>query len=254
MGHENHHSIEAEKDARFARDRALIRRIRKAGGYQKWVARSEGTRSAAFPEKVSSLFCMDDRVVETGTNGVYSAGSGILIKDNGKKREAFIAEMRNAGVTEITTHEGCGAVALYAKREGKTPEEAQEDARAWAKELAAELHGGYRGELPVSPEFHIAQVLYYDMTGRFNPGNAPTLFPPGFVVSRKYMPAYDAKAQTEVGIAIAKGDHGYGNRFGLFKDRFAIVVVAENKKQLALGKVEVRKKAGVSVSVDGFIA
>ena len=248
MAHEAMHSHENEKDITWKAGRDHLNRIKDGGGFQSGMSHDKH----AFPEKVHSLCCMDERVVSERNDSVYSAGSGILIKDNPKKRAAFVGELKKAGVKNVTTHEGCGAVSLYAKQKNISVEEAQVEARQWAKDLSKELGGAYEGELTVSPQdYHVAQVAYYDFTGRFNPSMTGD-YPAGFVISRKYMPAEDATAQTSVGVGIAKGDHGYGKRFDK-KTPFTIVIVAENDADLKLGKKELQALSGADVTIDGFI-
>ncbi len=248
MTHEMAHSNEHEKDTTWHATRDHLNRIKEDGGFQNAITHEP----AAFPEKVTCVCCMDERVVNEKSDAVYSAGSGILIKDDPKKWKAFVKELKAAGVTNACTHEGCGAVGLYAKQKNISLEQAIEESRESAKKLAAELGGEYEGELTVSPEdYHVAQTAYYDLTGRFNPGMA-VAFPPGFVISRKYMPAEDALAQTKVGVGIAQGEHGYGKRFDK-KNPFVIVVVADTAADLAKGKKEVKGLAGPSVIIDGFV-
>lgn len=254
MGHEMAHTNEKEKDIHWIAGRSLARSIERAGGYQKWVKKHSEEAVGAFPEKVNCLCCMDERVVAQKRNAVYSAGSGILIKDDVEKRKNFIAALKKENIKEITIHEGCGALALYQRLNNLSADQAQADMVEWAKYLSVRLQGEYGGELGVAPaDFHVAQTLYYDLTGKFNPANAPTLFPSGFVVSRKYMDKKSALAQAEVGVGIALGDHGFGKRFNK-KDTFTVVVVGRNAKEVAKGKKEAKKFARKEVAVQGFAA
>ena len=161
----------------------------------------------AFALKDRDLRCMDEGTV----GGVHLAGAGIL---NQSAAAEFIKE---AGVEGIYSHAGCGAAALYAKQQGLELTEADEYGIAWAKELSERAGVPYRGhteanEMARPPEFHIARVAYYDGTGQFDPSPVDDL-PPGFVISRRYLePAY-AKQEAEIAVAIALGEHGFGEKF-----------------------------------------
>lgn len=249
MPHEMHHSsaeIEEMKDISWKRGRDHIREIEDSNGFRFF----DQSHPEAFPEKITCVYCMDERLTERVTNGVFLAGSGILNKDKKKK---IVKALKKEGVRDVTTHEGCGAVGIYAQKKGITADQAKKEARAWAEELSQELGGKYGGELSVDPEeYHVAQVAYYDMTGHFNPGNSFGTFPPGFVISRKYLEKDDALEQVRIGIHdIALTDHGYGKRFDK-ENRFYIVVVADNQRDLANGEKEVRKFKSDVVKIDGF--
>ncbi len=244
---------ETKKNADWKLGRAHLTKIEQVGGIGEWVANSKPDAiEKAFCKHPKCLCCMDERVVCQKKDGVYSAGSGILVKDDPEKREAFIAELQTAGVTETTTHDGCGAVALYAEKKGITVEEAKKEAVEWAKYLADRLKGKYKGELRVAIPYHNAQSAYYDLTGTFNPQNASKIFPEGFVISRKYMKPEDAVLQIQVGVSIATGKNGFGDRFSE-ETPFSVVIVASSAEELATAKAELSAVASHSVNISGFV-
>ena len=236
--HEAHADHEREKDDTWADGREKMRDISKKGGFAGFARKEPDTVRHAFSEHTSTLCCMDERVVANESNGVFAAGSGILIKDSLPAREAFIRRLKEAGVTEVTLHKGCGAVALYAKRKGISIEKAEKRAEEWAQYLAKRLKGTYEGKREVSPEsHHNAQVIYYDFTGQFNPGRVSE-FPPGLVISRPLVGGRNALAQLKIAKSIVFGDHGYGKRFNVLHP-LKIVIVANSRFDVLKGHMEV---------------
>ena len=252
--------IEREKDRHWKRGRAHVDDVLGAGGFNGYISeKSSRIREArkAFETLPTCVYCMDERAAMNAKNGVYVAGSGILLKDNPQKRAAFIEECKRLGVTDTTLHPGCGAVALYAKQKGISVKQAEQDAKDWARTLARKLGGRYRGEVRIEPkDFHVAQGAYYDSTNKFNPGNAPDIFPTGFVVSRGVVSAEDALAELNVGAGIALGDHGYGNRFTR-KNKFMVTVIARSPEEADKGEREIMNNATLPhelITINKYIA
>ncbi len=77
-----------------------------AEGAQNFFSNVDGIEKAFEPLSGEvSVMCIDEGCCG---KGVHTAGSGCLRKD----RDVLIAELKAAGVTEFTTHAGCGAWAL----------------------------------------------------------------------------------------------------------------------------------------------
>ncbi|MFQ5541096.1 MAG: hypothetical protein ACE5F4_02530 [Candidatus Paceibacteria bacterium] len=240
--------------------REHIERVHAEGGWQEYAdGIHEEERERLFSTRSTCVCCMDERVAfgsgET-LDAVYAAGCGILIKDDVEKRQAFVAALKERGVTDVYSHAECGAVALYAEQKGIALAEALLEADTWYRELADALGGTYHADLAVSPEgHHVAQTLYWDATGTFNPGKVPGIFPTGFVVTEPVVGTAHAKEHVDVALGIALGEHGFGTRFSAAHP-FEIVVVAPSAEELmriqALLEPFVERHGG-AVRIDGLI-
>ncbi len=203
----------------------------------------------SFELRKRSIRCIDERVA----GGIHIAGSGILL---GKERISKIA--REANVTEITSHEACGASQLA--YDNLTPEEkamypnAGEYAKAWTQERAQELGIGYT-HLDVTPQgFHIARVVYYDASGTFDPSKISEL-PSGFIVSRKYISKEEAQKDLDIAISIAFGAHGFGHRFKKGSEFLIIPIAGEASLETLNEEVKsIAQQYGDRVKIDGFNA
>ena len=242
----NKNEIQEEKIAIFEEQKKIFQKI-KDGGFEKY---------ANSLEKIGDYFILKDiavRCIDEGTpEGLHSAGSGIL-RDKAEVASAF----KKAGVTEITSHDGCGAAKLYAKAKGLDESKADEYGKQWSEEIAKELGIPYRHipaeEMQRPKEFHIARVAYYDGTGTFNFGDGKT-FPPGFIISRKIQSEQDSLAEAGVTLDIAFGDHGFGSLI-TETDPFIFVVIGKDKEDMELIKKELRNlehNYGKKVTLDGF--
>lgn len=206
MSHEQEH--EAQLEHEWKRQSAELEAILNRG-MQAYADNMEGVE-AAFETQDHTLCCIDE-----GTPGgdMRSAGSGILVE--GEDRVKFLAELKRAGVEEVTSHAGCGAAALYREKMGITDKSVDEVAQEGARKIAEELGVPYKGhitELARPKEFHNARVVYVDGTGSFNPSVVEGL-PAGFVISRRFMTPEQARAEAGIAISIAFGDHGFGKKF-----------------------------------------
>jgi hypothetical protein len=241
--------LEREKDVSFRNGTRQMAVIDASGGFRTYVRKNAAVAVRAFPNHVSCLCCMDERVVVQKGDAVYAAGSGILLKDNGAAREAFIRKLTKAGVTEVTLHEECGAVALYAKKKRITLAKAQKEAEVWARYLAKRIGGTYRGKrIGVGTHYHVARAAYYDMTGVFNPAQARHVFPPGFVVDRRYLSKPEAVREMRIAVDIATGAHGYGKRFDR-RHPFVVAVVADNTREAEAARSELARLRSPLVAV-----
>src|SRR3989344_7706927 len=154
----------------------------------------------AFRLKDRVLRCIDER---TG-GGLHLGGSGVLLSN-------AIEVVRSMNVEAITSHAGCGAAKMAAAEAGIPVERVEHYAEQWSRTLARQLGVPYQGHLPVTPEFHIARVAYYDGTGQFDWSHIPGGLPAGFTISRKYLDPEYAKREIDIAASIAMGDHGYGD-------------------------------------------
>ncbi|PIS39218.1 MAG: hypothetical protein COT33_03125 [Candidatus Nealsonbacteria bacterium CG08_land_8_20_14_0_20_38_20] len=115
-------------------------------------------------------------------------------------------------------------------------------------------------------DIHNAVAVYYDGTGKFNPGHLENI-PQGFVISRGGLEeslgeeSKDYCGQ-ELGItcSIAFGYHGFSKKFSE-KEPFTIMVIGKNLQHLEVLKREAEEflkdnpdfKAG-KIKIDGFLA
>ena len=165
-----------------------------------------------------SVLCIDEGCCG---EGCHTAGSGCLNKDT----DALIAELKAAGVTEFTTHAGCGAWAL-ANPDTKDQEDLDRTAREWGEAIAAKAGLPHRYiEKLERPEFHNAICAVYDATGRLN-RKGSTEFPQAFITS----PTCFDSAKDDIALAakIALGDHGFGDKFTP-ENPFVLIAVTDSK-------------------------
>lgn len=238
--------------------RPLFERIKESGGVAPYVGNIEHLEKM-FAMENHDVCCMDER---TPNGDIRYAGSGIL------DQARALSHMREAKAAGVYSHKGCGAGALafgrLSEKEKQTYKNAEEYAKWWAKELAAQLGVEYKGHLDAAPKFHIARVLYYDGTGKFNPSRGSE-FPPGFVISRRYLgDSSYAKEELAIAMGIAFGDHGFGNnRFSESEpfliipigdshdSRFSLEALSEEAKEVAKKLTEQYKN---KVRIEGFNA
>lgn len=227
----------------------LFQEVRKLG-WQKYLTSLNLPRG--FELKDRKLRCIDE-----GTpGGLHLAGSGILVS----KSEA-VDFVKQAGVTGIYSHAGCGAAALYAKNKGLDVDRADDYGAAWAQELAQITGLPYEGHIALNDlarpaEFHIARVIYYDASGSFDPSLVEGL-PPGFVISRKYLsPAY-AQQEVDIAAGIVLGEHGFKELVSSHNPIY-VVMIGDNRSGLNLEALSqelmsVTKRYQGVVEVSGFL-
>lgn len=177
------------------------------------------------------MLSLDDRTVRcidegASGHGLHLAGSGILL---GEERAYEI--MKAANVDMVTSHEGCGAAALYAKEHGLDAAKADEYGQEFSKKLAERLGVPYKHiaaeEMDRPKEFHHARYAIYDGTGTFNHRAIPG-FPAAFVVNRRINEG--GLAEAEVSASIALGDHGFGQRFTA-ESPFTFIVIGDPESE-----------------------
>lgn len=171
-----------------------------------------------FALKDRTLKCMDERT----PGGIHLAGAGILLG-----MDKSVEFVKKAKVDKVTWHKECGAVALYLKKKGGKPTEAEVDkeAKKFANELA-EKAGIEVGEEIMQGEtsFHAARAIYFDATGEFN---ITRELPVGFVISRAYLDKEYASEELKIVVSIAFGDHGFAELLSVERPLLIISVVKE---------------------------
>lgn len=217
--HETHHT---DKQTYWEEQDSLFKKIQKRGGMGPYMRSLKNPFEFLKPPQ-KSVSCIDER---TPHGGLHYAGAGIL------DQEHAISLMKGYQPKVVYSHEGCGAAAMaFAKlssEEQQTYGSANEYAKWWAGHVAKEI-GASAEHLPVSPEFHVARVTYYDGTGRFNPRQAikAGILPPGFIVSRHYLEKKYAMEELELSLKIAFGDHGFGKERFNEKAPYTVVVIGD---------------------------
>ncbi len=246
--HETHDHEEATKF--FNEQQALMKEIYEKG-FQSYVESLVNLHNA-FAETAKSVSCMDEGTPE----GCFcNAGSGILVEDE----EEFLKYCRKAGITEVTSHDGCGAAGLYAKAHGLDPSEADKCGIEFSKKIAEKLGVTYRhinSEDMHRPENqHIARAVYFDTTSKFNYSKVNGL-PVGFKVSPEIESFENCIKDITIAFNIATGDHGFGELI-TGENPFIVCVIANNKNEFENLQSELSKLTktfGKKVKIDGFIA
>jgi hypothetical protein len=146
---------------------------------------------------IRRLCCIDEGVCE----GLHVAGSGITMESP----EEIDQLIREHGIEEIESHEGCGAAKLMANGN-----DAEAYSKEWAKAVAERNNIRYAGHRPLKEmhrpaNLHHAEICYYDGTGQFNRVHGSEL-PAGFTITRTLSPSLVKDA--ELAELIAFGDHG----------------------------------------------
>lgn len=197
----------------------------------------------AFTDKQKCAVCIDEGVAHKDINGENKfclAGSGILYpaKDESERLNKVARLFIERGITDITSHGGCGAAGIAFKRDASDAdkminlaEKVENYSVEWANKVVTKIRElGYPAEhtrilasdMERPIEFHNARVVYYDGVGGFNP-NKEIGLPMGFVVERAYLPADYAKEELKVAIDIVFGKHGFAD---LFTSERPLIIIA----------------------------
>lgn len=242
---EEHKNHEHKKAELFLEQQPVMGKIYEKGfaGF----ANEIGNIAEAFDQHDCCVRCMDE-----GTpGGFHYAGSGIL-----REKNEIIAELKAAGVKKITSHDGCGAAALYAKANGIDVSEADACGKKFAQEIATKLglsHEHISAEQMNRPkEFHIARIAYYDGTGRFNYQNVKEL-PAGFIISRGIQKDSASVEEAKVAFSIATGDHGFGNKIDA-DNPFVFVVIGKTTEEADQLASELSGLVNERVKIEKFVA
>ena len=249
-------------------------------GAQKYFRQEFPDLKHSFIDSQKCVCCMDEGTAHKDINGeakLALAGSGILYPagNEAERLEKVAKIMIERGVTNITSHGGCGAAGLAFKRDFPEadlhdPDLAQkiEDyAKAWSDKLADKIR-----ELGVSAErthvlaedmerpveFHNARVVYFDAIGGFNP-NKEIGLPMGFVIERKYFPADYTAVELKVAADIAFGHHGFGELFTM-DNPFVLIAMASTadeadslKKEMSATLAENENYENGKIKIDAMV-
>lgn len=201
----------------------LLQRIINAGGFEKYIV-SEPNQAEIWRLPNRSLGCIDEGCAKTG---YHLAGSGILLGV-----DKTVGLVKKAGIDEVTSHDGCGAAGLYAKREGLDTAKSDNYGIVFSQKVAEIAGLKYRHitaeEMARPAEFHIARLAVYGGTGRFNP-TAIQDFPAAFWISRHLNP--DANEELIISVQIALGNHGFGSLITQ-QEPFHVLVVGKKDAPL----------------------
>lgn len=268
--------IEQEKQSAWEAENDEVKTLLNDGA-DKYFKQEFPDLKHSFLSKLECVVCMDEGTAHKdygGESKFCMAGSGILFPANSEEeRIQKVAKMFiDLGISEVTSHGGCGAAGLAYKRDfpdakSTTPEQIEEYAKNWARKVAEEMgrlgHEENFGhiateEMERPAEFHVARVVYYDCIGGFNP-NKEIGLPMGFVIERKHEPAEYAQEELKVAADIAFGHHGFGDRFS--KDLpFVIIVLAASqdevqniKKQIEETLKENKNLKEGKIKIDGAV-
>lgn len=184
--------------------------------------------SEVFETTEHTCTCIDE-----GTHGDFRlAGAGILDPEG---FDHVVATMRQAGVTKVTSHADCGAVAMAAKRElglGASVDQISTFGQDWAKRVAEKLGVPYEHleDLDRPDGEHDASVIYVDLVGGFRPDRMAGSLPKGFVVSGVPTSSAHVAEQVAVAVAIALGDYGSYSQLYSVDQPLTIVLVGGEEK------------------------
>jgi len=233
----------------------------------------------AFLSDLEAVVCMDEGTAHkdfAGEPKFCMAGSGILYQagSEAERLEKVAKLFISLGLTDVTSHGGCGAAGLAYRRDFPnvdpktvTSQMIEEYAVSWSQKLTekikelnspAEYSHVPLEEMERPAEFHNARVVYFDGVGGFNPNKEIDL-PMGFVIERKFLPPEYTAEELKVAVSIAFGHHGFGDFFTA-EDPFLVVVFAPDSGELEKLKIEAQEilkdnenfKNG-KIKVDGMV-
>lgn len=239
----------------FERHWALMGEVRVAGGFESYVAAHAAGVCEAFVRLALAIGCMDEGVERTSVEEDMPPmfKTAIALADRG----ALAAFAKLVGL-DLTWHRHCGAGALLAERLGQSASRGDEVARQFLTEVAKEADVRLLESPLDRPITHHVAVCTYVTNLGFGPSHAHDVLPRGFVVSD--ILGWDKTVQdVNLSIAIAMGDHGFGDLFT--KDcPFTVVAVAGTAEELGKLRadlepiVEAANAAYPSrVLLDGFV-
>jgi hypothetical protein len=291
MRHKEHnrpHDVASEKRTEWDRTHPVSKKLLETGAQAFMSKERHPQIDKAFTPNVHCVCCMDEGTahMERGSK-LFMAGSGILYPaaswDDRLNRVADL--FIDLHITEITSHDGCGAAGIAFKRdggeEGTGCKTADEHGEKWCSDLQAIMDTKldvpenvegvqnvhiHEHEMERPGEFHIARVVWFDATGEFTkPDMLGEEIPKGFAINyhafaSREMGGYPL-SELEVAIKIAFSDHGFDKEFTKGHP-FVIIVIAKDEDQ----KKEVMELIGSTIQgnkeishylnrikIDGFI-
>lgn len=293
MSHEHgdEKEIMKKKENSWLEQQVKANKLKNQGAPEFFSRKNLPEIDSLFMDTKEELCCIDEGVanIEDHTNKMSMAGSGILFPANSyEERLNRIAELCiNKNITEITSHDGCGAAKIAWNKDGgetgtgiKSPDEY---GKKWSKDLTKRINekllaagksdnAAYKNldknQMTRPSEFHDARAVWFDATGEFNPYSSKNI-PQGFLIDyglaknegenkkeKKY--PFD---ELKIAINIAFGEHGLGNKFTA-ENPFIIVVVSKDESELKNLKEKIAKKIkedkdlktnADKIKIDGFV-
>jgi len=213
-------------------------------GVRRLFAKIGNVTNAFDPKRIArSVTCVDEGI----TSGLHLAGSGVLLSP-----ERRSAELAAAGVTELTTHDGCGAFGIAFPNETDVNRACKRWGAVEARRLGLSHRHITAQEMDRPARSHIATAIYYDATGTFN---RIAGLPKGFVVSRKSFSS--GPGDLALCLKIAFGDLGFGKLFTNVSPLNIILLPHPSDRNLSLGVLEKEAQTvavpyGRRVRIDGF--
>src|SRR3989338_248168 len=286
--HSGHGEVSAKKRTAWDRSHPITEELLDKGA-QKFMSKERRPQiDQAFSSKVNCVCCMDEGTahMERGSK-LFMAGSGMLYPAaSWDDRLNCVADLFiDLHITEITSHDGCGAAGIAFKRDGREEgtgcRTADDYGKKWCSDLQAvmdvrlKVQEGIEGiqnvhiyehEMERPGEFHIARVVWFDATGKFTkPDMLGEEIPKGFAINYHAFASLGMRdyplSELEVAIKIAFSDHGFDKEFT--KDHpFVIIVIAKDENQkkevteLINGIIQGNDKISQFISrirIDGFI-
>ncbi len=286
--HSGHGEVSAKKRTAWERSHPITKELLNKGAQEFMSKERHPQIDKAFSLEVHCVCCMDEGTahMERGSK-LFMAGSGILYPAaSWDERLQAVADLfLDLKITEITSHDGCGAAGIAFKRdggkEGTGCESADEYGKKWCRDLQARMNEKlqttqevegienvhiHEYEMKRPKEFHTATVAWVDTTGEFTkPDVLGEEIPKGFAINYHAFASGGMRdyplSELEVAIKIAFSDHGFDKEFT--KDHpFIIIVIAKDEKQ----KKEVMELIGSAIQgnkeisqyfnrikIDGFI-
>lgn len=267
------HEIDRAKKTEWLKSETIMKEIYESGmqSYiEKHVPHIQDALESAFRKYI--VTCVDERVVcQRGIVNeneciLPSPGSLLLLPE-----DEALEIVHHGQVGGITTHEGCGACAVYAKREAldETNTDLYGIERAKRLRDAVTATGRtftYRhinaDEMRRPKEFHTARVIYYIGEDTLNPSALPEkefeALSVGFGVSARFFRSQTSKDSLNLCISIALGKHGFGDYF-IEEEPLIIVPIAPNEILLDSMKEECEEairaldpKDHKRIKIDGF--
>ncbi len=203
--------------------------------------------------------CIDEGMKEMGGR-IPLAGSGLLFLTE----QELLDFIKNRKADVITTHVGCGAALIWARK--KNPNISQEDADKLAmkyiQNIATKAGIQYKHifneEMARPKEYHNARMVFYNNVKEYYPSRITEL-PPAFSVERFTMfQPKNAEKRIGLAITIAFNEHGFGEKFT--KDEPFIIVCClnendnfneiQNEVNSILDKMEIERQR---IKIDYFV-
>jgi hypothetical protein len=259
-------SVEEKKAVVFEAESPDMKELSELGATE-YFKREFPDLKHAFSDKQKCVCCIDEGTTHKDINGEMKfafAGSGILYPaaNEGERLEKVAKIIIERGVTDVTSHGGCGAAGLAYRRDfpnanthENLAQKIEDYAKTWSDKLADKIHElgspaerthvlAEDMERPV--EFHNARAVYYDGVGGFNP-NKEIGLPMGFVIERAYLPTEYTTEELKVAADIAFGHHGFGE---LFTSEMPFIIIALAKTETEAGSLKNEITAALSENED----